>query len=40
MQSDPFDFTCDDGRTVHGRLDRPAGQARGWALFAHCFTCG
>ena len=21
-------------------LDRPSGQARGFALFAHCFTCG
>lgn len=40
MQSEPFDFTCDDGRAVRGRLDRPAGQVRGWALFAHCFTCG
>lgn len=40
MQSEPFDFTCDDGRGVRGRLDRPGGQVRGWALFAHCFTCG
>lgn len=23
-----------------GRLEHPAGQARGYALFAHCFTCG
>ncbi|MEM1247029.1 MAG: bifunctional alpha/beta hydrolase/OsmC family protein [Acidobacteriota bacterium] len=23
-----------------GRLDRPTGQVRAWALFAHCFTCG
>jgi len=21
------------------RIDRPAGEARAWALFAHCFTC-
>lgn len=40
MQSEPFDFTRDDGRGVPGRLDRPGGQVRGWALFAHCFTCG
>lgn len=23
-----------------GRLDRPTGDVRAWALFAHCFTCG
>ena len=23
-----------------GRIDRPAGKPRAWALFAHCFTCG
>lgn len=39
MRSEPFDFTCEDGRRVRGRLDRPDGQARAWALFAHCFTC-
>ncbi len=22
-----------------GRIDRPKGPTRGWALFAHCFTC-
>jgi putative redox protein len=25
--------------TLVGRLDQPAGEARGMALFAHCFTC-
>lgn len=40
MQTEPFDFDCADGRRVRARLDRPDGQARAWALFAHCFTCG
>lgn len=40
MQTEPFDFTTPDGRHVNAVLDRPSGQARGFALFAHCFTCG
>ncbi len=28
------------GRRLAGRLESPHGQVRGWALFAHCFTCG
>jgi putative redox protein len=40
MQTEPFDFDCADGRRVRARLDRPDGQVRAWALFAHCFTCG
>lgn len=40
MQSEPFDFVTPRGRAVRARLDRPAGQARAYALFAHCFTCG
>lgn len=40
MRSESFDFDCADGRRVRGRLDRPDGQARAYALFAHCFTCG
>ena len=27
------------GDTLAGRLDLPGGQARAYALFAHCFTC-
>ncbi len=27
------------GADLAGRLHRPAGHPRGWALFAHCFTC-
>lgn len=45
MQTEPFDFTTParngkDGRAVNAVLDRPDGQARAFALFAHCFTCG
>jgi len=40
MQTEPFDFTMPDGRHVNARLDRPDGQVRAYALFAHCFTCG
>lgn len=28
------------GQVLMGRIDRPAGEPRAWALFAHCFTCG
>ncbi len=28
------------GHRLSGRLERPAGTARAYALFAHCFTCG
>ncbi len=40
MRTEPFDFDGADGRRVRARLDRPDGQVRAWALFAHCFTCG
>ncbi len=33
-------FSGASGATLAGRLDRPPGEARAWALFAHCFTCG
>jgi putative redox protein len=32
-------FPGAQGHTLVGRLDRPAGQVRATALFAHCFTC-
>lgn len=28
------------GETLAGRLHLPAGPARAWAMYAHCFTCG
>ncbi|WP_157217003.1 bifunctional alpha/beta hydrolase/OsmC family protein [Flavisphingomonas formosensis] len=35
-----FDFDSPAGYRLSGRLELPEGRTRGWALFAHCFTCG
>jgi putative redox protein len=35
-----FEFQGAEGRKLAGRLESPSGRVRGWALFAHCFTCG
>lgn len=40
MTTQAFDFTGSDGHRIAGRLEMPEGRIRGWALFAHCFTCG
>src|SRR6516225_10362813 len=32
-------FTGSSGGELAARLDLPAGPVRGFALFAHCFTC-
>ena len=32
-------FTGTDGDTLAGVIHRPPGPLRGWAIFAHCFTC-
>ena len=37
---DSFEFAGTEGRKLAGRLEAPSGRVRGWALFAHCFTCG
>ena len=37
---DSFEFQGAEGRKLAGRLEAPSGRVRGWALFAHCFTCG
>ena len=37
---DSFEFQGAEGRGLAGRLESPSGRVRGWALFAHCFTCG
>jgi putative redox protein len=39
MRTEPFDFVNAQGHRLSGRLDRPDGRARAYALFAHCFTC-
>lgn len=36
----PFDFHGARGNRLSGLVDRPAATPRGWAIFAHCFTCG
>lgn len=40
MPTRPFDFLNSDGHRLSGSLEMPEGIQRGWALFAHCFTCG
>jgi putative redox protein len=40
MATRTFDFEGADGLLLSGRLELPATTVRGWALFAHCFTCG
>lgn len=39
MSTERFDFTGAKGQKMSGRLDLPDGTPRGFALFAHCFTC-
>lgn len=39
MTTRPFDFTGSRGQRLSGALDAPDGSARGYAVFAHCFTC-
>ena len=39
MPSDRVDFPGSQGARLAGRLDRPDGEIRATALFAHCFTC-
>jgi putative redox protein len=40
MPAERFDFFNGSGQRLAGLLDKPAGEARAYALFAHCFTCG
>ena len=40
MASRMFDFDGGGGYPLSGRLDAPETTPRGWAIFAHCFTCG
>jgi uncharacterized OsmC-like protein/alpha/beta superfamily hydrolase len=39
MLSEKVEFPGASGAMLAARLDRPDGQPRAWALFAHCFTC-
>ena len=40
MPAERFDFPNAQGQQLAALLDRPAGEPRAYALFAHCFTCG
>jgi uncharacterized OsmC-like protein/alpha/beta superfamily hydrolase len=40
MPAERFDFPNASGERLAALLDRPAGTAGAFALFAHCFTCG
>src|SRR6202035_5527300 len=40
MPAERFDFPNAAGERLAALLDRPAGNPRAFALFAHCFTCG
>src|SRR5262245_32946146 len=40
MPAERFDFPNARGQNLAALLDRPAGEPRVYALFAHCFTCG
>ncbi|MGH6948991.1 MAG: bifunctional alpha/beta hydrolase/OsmC family protein [Kiloniellales bacterium] len=39
VESQKLTFAGSDGTTLAARLDKPAGEPRAYALFAHCFTC-
>ncbi len=40
MVTRPFHFAGGAGQRLSGRMEMPDGRVRGWAIFAHCFTCG
>lgn len=40
MVGTAFSFLDGAGAHLSGRLEPPEGTPRGWAIFAHCFTCG
>jgi len=39
IRSEKVEFKGANGDLLAGRLDRPNGRPRAFALFAHCFTC-
>jgi putative redox protein len=40
MVSQSFEFRGPKGYRLSGRIEPPEATPRGWAIFAHCFTCG
>lgn len=39
MSTTTIRFPATQGHELAARLDKPAGEARAYAIFAHCFTC-
>ncbi len=39
IQSRLIRFPGSDGQQLAARVETPVGEPRGWALFAHCFSC-
>ncbi|MEM1035725.1 MAG: bifunctional alpha/beta hydrolase/OsmC family protein [Pseudomonadota bacterium] len=39
MASEKVTFENSNGLSLSGVLETPHGEVRGWAVFAHCFTC-
>jgi len=40
MASQSFEFQSLKGYRLSGRIEQPETTPRGWAILAHCFTCG
>jgi hypothetical protein len=40
MTETTFTFVSGAGSQLSGHLEPPEGMPWGWAVFAHCFTCG
>jgi uncharacterized protein len=40
MAAQAFNFDGPNGYQLSGKLELPDGAPRGWAILAHCFTCG
>src|SRR3979409_385734 len=40
VPTERFQFIGSEGQQLAASLDLPGGEPLGYALFAHCFTCG
>lgn len=40
MATQSFEFQSPRGYRLSGRIEQPETTLRGWAILAHCFTCG
>lgn len=39
LRSERYTFPNQEGQELSGKLELPAGEPKGFAIFAHCFTC-